>query len=357
MKNKSLQNFILIAAITLVIIAIGFTLYQNKKVINEANKMVDRTEIPVAVTIAQVVLGNMELNSIYPAVIKPMDEANISSATSGIITNLNIELGQKVSKGQILGKIDDNILRINMNSAELNLVKLKEDYQRAKELFDNKAGLEITMINAKNSYENAQNQLSFAKQQLANANIISPLSGIISAKNVKYGEFINPGVVIATTTNISTVKASVFVDQSLSYSLKNGQTAIITSTIFPDKKLSGKIIFISPRADANHNFQVDLLITNNQLVALKAGTDVSVSFNVLEKNNVIQIPKSALVLDRQEPFVFVNNNEKAVGREIKIGVVKNDIVEILSGLQPGEEVITSGQINLKEGSNISIINK
>ena len=130
---------------------------------------------------------------------------------------------------------------------------------------------------------------------------------------------------------------------------------MVSSSLFADKKLTGKVMYLSPKADQNHNYQVDLLLTNTNKLTLRAGTDVFVSFNAIKKSDVLQIPKAALVEDRQEPYVFVNVNGKAVGRTIKIGTIQNDQVEVISGLEAGETVITTGQINLSEGSNISVL--
>lgn len=382
--NNKMSKIIAFIAVIGVAAVIGFTLFKNKQEIDKNNTPVDRSNKAVAVSVASVAFGSLEENTLFPATLKAFDEANISAQTSGIVSSLNLELGQQVRKGQTVGKIDTRLQEINLKiaeinlktvetnkkSAEINLNKLAADYERAEELYENKAGLEVNMINAKNAYDNAKNtlenaknsydnataQIELIKQQIANASIITPLSGTISAKNIKQCEFTNPGVVIASITNIGNLKASVFVEQSKVYQLKMGQAGVLTSSFFPDKNFSGKIVFISPKADANHNYQVDLLLTNTEGVSLKAGTDMFASFNTAKKASVLQIPKTALVLDHAEPFVYVLEQGKAVGKTIKTGAMLYDKVEVLSGLKEGEKVITNGQINIKEGSNVAVLN-
>ena len=123
----------------------------------------------------------------------------------------------------------------------------------------------------------------------------------------------------------------------------------------PDKIFRGTVIYISPKADANHNYQVDLLLKNTD-IALKAGTDMMASFESSKTGNVLQIPKNALVAEKDEAFVYVVENDKAVGKSIKTGNIVNGKVEVLSGLKEGDKVITNGQINIKEGSNVTILN-
>lgn len=389
MENKIIQKskikkaayilivFVCIAAITL-------TLIKNKSKIDKAAKVTDRSAIPVAVNTATVKNGDMNISNQYPATVKAFDEANISSQISGQISHLNIELGQKVKAGEVLGSVDTSILSLNLQAneinlqtaknnkdiAEINVQKLKQDYERAKYLYEHNAAQEINMINSKNAYDNATaslenattgynavlTQISLTKQQIANSRIISPLNGTISSKNIKPGEFAAAGAIIATVTDVNTLKTTAYVEQATAYTLRLGQNAFITSPVFGNDQLTGKIIFINPKADANHNFQVDLLVVQNPAgIPLKAGTDAQVSFNIINKKSVLIIPKAALVTDREEPFVYVIEDGKAKGKEIQIGSVINDKVEVLSGLQENEQVVTSGQINLHEGSKVSVI--
>jgi RND family efflux transporter MFP subunit len=379
----SRATLISLVAVFVLVAIIAITLIKNKNEIDKSNTPVDRSNVPVAVSVASVSFDNMNESILFPATLKAFDESNIYSQTSGILSSLSIELGQYVQQGKVVGKIDTRILEINLKNAMVNLEtakvnkqsaannlkKLEEEYIRAKELFENQAGLEVNMINAKyafdnaklssdnanNSYENALVQIELTKQQIANTNIVAPLSGTISSKNLKRGEYVNPGAIIASITNIGSLKTSVFVDQSVVYRLKVGQQSFLTSSFMPDRRFSSNIIYISPKADANHNYQVDLLLKNTD-VALKAGTDMMASFGGSERGNVLQMPKNALVVEKDEAFVYVVENNTAVGKPIKIGSILNGKVEVLSGLKEGDKVITNGQINVKEGSKVTVVN-
>lgn len=368
-SNLQIKKLVVpVAVLVLVMLFIIIVLYGNKKKINEANKPVDRTYIPVPVSVARASVSPLEVNIQYPGLLQPSDEAMLYAQASGLISFLDIALGRKVNKGEVVGKLDTRILEINLKNAQVDLAsaainkeKMLADYNRSKDLYENKAGLEVNMLSAKNNYENALNnfdnaqiQINLIRQQIANASIIAPLSGNISAHKVKQGEFVNPGNPIATISNIDKIKATVYVDQQMSYRLKTGQTATVTSPVFNEHYFTGKIIFISPVADVNHNYRIDLLISGNENMVLRGGTDVLVSFNSLFQKGTLQIPQPALV-NSKEPYVFVAENGRARIRVVKTGIVQNDKVEVLSGIKEGEMVIINGQINLREGSNISII--
>ena len=373
MENRASQNrrkkWIAPMAISvLIVLSIVIVLASNKKIIDRASEPVDRTKIPVAVTVAKVKMQTLNIETQYPATTQPYEEAMLNAQTNGLVSYLNVSLGQHVRKGQVLGRLDTRILQNNLKSAEIayqsaeiNKQKLWDDYVRAKDLYENKAGLEVNMISAKNSYDNAANnlenslvQIQLIKEQIQNANIIAPISGTISNNEIKQGEYVSPNTAIATISNVGIIKTTVFVDQQLSYLLKLHQIATIKSTLFPEKKFVGKIIYISPVADVNHNYQIDLLIENDGGAKLKSGTDVQVAFNTSTIKDALIIPKVALNTDEQQAYVYVVQREKAVKKVISTGIFMNDEVEVISGLQEGDTVITGGQINLTNGSNISI---
>ncbi|OJV12613.1 MAG: hypothetical protein BGO21_02385 [Dyadobacter sp. 50-39] len=369
--NKVKKWWLPVAVVILIVLSIIIVLAGNKNKIDEAEKPVDRTKLPVSVSIATAHIAAMDINTQYPALIQPLDEALLYAQTSGMIAQLDIALGKQVRKGQVVGRLDTRILEINLKNAQIsqraaaiNRDKLADDYNRAIDLYQNKAGLEISMLTAKNNYENAANsydntevQIGLIKQQIANANIVAPLSGTVSMHKVKQGEFVNPGTPIAAIADISKLKTTVFVDQQMSYELKIGETATISAPLFGDQQFTGKIIFISPVADANHNYQVDLLVSQTGKILLRGGTDVQVSFNTISQKEALQIPRAAIMTDTREPYVFVAENGKAITKNIKTGLLQQNMAQVLAGLQPGEQVITSGQINLKNGSIVHILNK
>lgn len=343
-----------IAIVVMILATIVIVLANNKIAIDKANTAVDRSKIPVAVSVAHAKMAPMKIQVQYPALLQPIEEAMAYSQASGLITSLNIELGQRVKKGEVLGRLDTRLLHINLNSAQISASKLKEDYARAKDLYENNAGLKVNMLTAKSNYENAEEQVKLIEQQIENTKIIAPITGIISLHKIKEGEFVNPGNPIASISNISTIKTTVFVDQQLAYKLDTGHEAEITSPLFGGKELIGVVSYVSPVADANHNYQVDLLITDNQNISLKGGTDVQVAFNAADKERVLQVPKSAVMTEASKPYVFVVETSRAMKRHILTGMVDFEKVEVTQGLKPGEQVVINGQINLDEGDLIEI---
>lgn len=349
------KNYIIIAVVVLIVAAIGFRLVSNKHKIDAGKKVVDRSNTPVAVgvfTVEQKALaGKFQL----PATLDPIHQANISVPVQGKIVSLNIELGSHVSKGQTIGNIDTRVKEFDLKAKELSLQKMEKDYQRNKELFQANAGTEVNYTDAEYNYENTKVQAEQIRRQIADGSIISPISGVIDTKKLEVGEFTNIGTIIASVVDISQLKAIVYVSERDVYQLKKGQSAVITSDVFPGKAFPGKIAFISPRGDDNHNYRVEVVVSNQTSAQLRAGTYVIVEFSLDRKGSVLQIPKSALVEGLKNPYVYISKDGKAVSRKLIIGRELGENVEVISGLQAGEEVVLSGQINLIDGSKIEVV--
>lgn len=350
-----MKKIIIIIAVVLVAVLIGVRLYSNKQTINENNQVVDRSNIKVPVNVASVQRG--EINGIFtiPAVLKPSEEVKIALNSSGKLKSLSFDLGTRVRKGQVIGSIDNSLKSISLSTTQLQVDKLKQDYDRIKELRAGNAATQVDLDNAKYNYENAKMQIATLQQQIADGNLVSPINGIITAKNVEVGEFINVGTTAATVVDISKMKTSVKVSEKDVYRLKEGMSVKITADVFADKPLVGKIRYISPSGDASHNNEVEVIVENQKQLELKAGTFVIVEFDVNTNESVLQIPKLALAEGIKNAFVYIAKGDKVEVRKIVLGRDLGQNFEVLSGLEEGEQVIVSGQINLNANSLIEVI--
>jgi membrane fusion protein (multidrug efflux system) len=320
-----MKKILIIGGIVAVIAIIALRLISNKKTINENKKVIDRSQIPIAVTVASVEEKAINSSFQLPATLNPFEESIITSTVAGKITQLTIDNGSHVRKGQIIGSIDSDLKKLNLEAAELSASKLKRDYERSKELFEGKAATETSVI------------------------------GIISNKNLNIGEFANVGATIASIVNIDQLKAEVYVNEKDVYRLVLGQSVSISSEVFPGSTFKGKISFISPKGDISHNYLVEIVIDNSAKNSLKAGTYILAKFQFNSNIKVLQIPKIALAEGMKNPYVYIIAGPKARMKKITVGRDLGEYIEVVQGLEAGEQVIVSGQINLFDGSNIHIV--
>lgn len=349
------KKIIVIVSIVLVLAVLILTLFKNKKSIEEKNVLIDRSKNAVSVIVKKVEMLPIVGSLSVPSVLAPKEEAVIAANAQGKITELYFDIGTKVSKGQIIGKIDSKQKQLSLQATELTIKKLKQDYERFQDLLKGNAINETAVLDAKYNYENTVLQAQQIRQQIADANIIAPISGIITSRKLVAGEFANMGMMIGTIVNPNQLKTSVFVNEKDIVKLKLNDKAVVVSDVFPDKTFIGSINYISPKGDDNHNYQVDLLIKNTD-ANLKAGTYIKATFNLDTKTNVLQIPKKALVDGVKNPYVYVIKGNVAKQVKLVLGREFNENIEVLQGLNIEDAVVIDGQINLMDGSIIEITN-
>jgi membrane fusion protein (multidrug efflux system) len=350
-----MKKILIIGGIIALVAIVALKLVSNKKSINESKQVVDRSRIPVSVAVATVEEKTLSSSFQLPASLVPIEESKIAVNAAGKITRLSIENGSRVSKGQIIGTIDTQLKQLNLEAVELSESKLKRDYERTKELYEGKAATETNMLDAKYAYDNKRIEADQIRKQIADGNIVAPFSGIISNKSLNVGEFTNVGTVIATVVNIEKLKAVVYVNEKDAYRLKIGQGVSISTEVYPGSEFKGKISFISPKGDASHNYLIEVLVDNYGKNTLKAGTYVTVTFRFETNATALQIPKIALAEGLKNPYVYVVKGNKVEARKIVAGREAGEYIEVVNGLQIGEQIVINGQINLFDGSIISIV--
>lgn len=352
MKKKTI-----IASVTIVALlsVMTWTLASNKKVIDSRKEVkTAQSDIAVAVASTEMKETNGDLELVGTA--QPCKEVNIASESAGKIVQVNFKMGDFVTKGKVLAKIDDTYKRLAYNNAKLNYDKYKDDLNRYQALRNGDAISDTQLRDIKLGYENAAIQLENAKKQWDDTKITAPFSGYITAQNTELGAFVNPGSIIAGIADISELKVVLDVSETNAYELRQGQQINVTTDVHPEAKYTGKISNISPKASASHTYPVEVLISNNGKDKLKAGTYVNVSVNMGKSGKALMIPREAIVSSVKDPSVYVIAGNTAKLVKINTGRSFNSNLEVVAGLSEGDKVVTNGQINLIDGAKVSVIN-
>ena len=349
-----MKNNIIIAIIAILLIGgMAYKLTQNKKIITKNEQPVDRTNVPVSVTTFDANYFPVSTDYALPAVLDINKSGIITATQPGKLASFNVEIGDHVTKGQLIGKIDSKQREIGIKTTDVTIKKLESDIKRTQDLIAGDAAPATAVNELTYNLESTKVQKETIQQQIADNNIYAPISGIIVQKNANAGEFANPGTPLASIMDVSVLKAIVYVSENNIYDLKIGQPAQVTSSIFPGKLTKGVIKYIAPKGDENHNYRVEVEIPNS---GYKAGTYVNVKFSFKKPAEALQIPKVALVEGIKNPYVYVVNGNNIAIRKLELGEEVGQNVVVLTGLTPGEKVVTSGQINLTTTSKITIVN-
>jgi multidrug efflux system membrane fusion protein len=349
-----MKTIIAVSASVALLGIMTLTLASNKKEIN-LRKEVKTTETNIAVTVASVEMKETNMNLDLIGTTQASKEVNIASESAGKIVKVNFKMGDYVTAGKVLAKIDGTYKRLAYENAKLNYNKCKEDTIRYKALREGDAVSDTQLRDIKIAYDNANNQLENAKKQWDDTQITAPFSGYITSQNTELGAYVNAGTTIAGIADISELKVVFDVSESNAYELHQGQTVNVSTDVYPDAAYKGTISNISPKASVSHTYPVEILIANNGKDKLKAGTYVNVNVNMSNKEKVLMIPRDAIVSSLKDPSVYVVKNN--VAQLIKIGVGRNydSFIEVVSGLNEGDQVVTNGQINLTGSSKVTVI--
>lgn len=348
---------IIITGVVIVAALAGIVYLLNKhKAENEAQtEVVAQKNNFVAVRTA--IADYKEINGQYIAngTFIPKQEVKLSAETAGLVSRVLVEEGSMVKAGQTLAVIKADKQNVNVANAQAVFDNAQAEVARFESAYATGGVTKQQLDQVKLQLENAKNNLRSAEIAAGDVNITASFSGIVNTKNIEPGSYVNPGMELFEVVNVATLKLKVNVDEKNVGALKIGQSVTVKSPVLSDKEFTGKISFIAPKADASLNFPVELEIQNSASNELKAGMYGNAYFGDSQMNNVLLVPRNAFIGSVSSNQIFVHKDGKAVLTKVVSGRTFGDNVEIISGIEKGAEVITSGQINLVDGTAVEII--
>lgn len=347
---------LVIAAIT--IAAIGGTVYtlnKNKAKSEEQTAIVAEKNSHISVRADKVAFRSVNTQYVANGTFQPKQEVLLSAETQGRVIRVLVDEGSYVRAGQTLAIIKGDKLNVNVNNALAVYNNALAEVKRFESAYATGGVTKQQLDQVRLQAETAKNNLQSARLMASDVNVTTSFSGIINKRNIEPGAFVAPGQGLFDIVNVSTLKLKVSVDEKNVGTLKVGQNVEVTSAVYPDDKFTGTIIFIAPKADASLNFPVEVEIRNNPNNDLKAGMYGTAHFGSSSTSQVLTVPRSAFVGSISSNKVYTIENGKAVMKTIVSGRNFGDYIEVISGIADGDQVVTSGQINLSDQAPVEII--
>ncbi|QBQ40888.1 efflux RND transporter periplasmic adaptor subunit [Sphingobacterium psychroaquaticum] len=346
--------------ITVVIIAaafagIMFLLNKNKAKNEEETAVVAIQNAAVAVRAEVVDLKEVNAEYITNGVFAPKQEVKLSAEASGKVIRVLVSEGSYVKAGQTLAVINGDKQTVDVSNAQAVYNNAKAEVARFESAFATGGVTKQQLDQVKLQLENARNNLKSSQIKASDVNVTASFSGVVNKRNIEPGSYVSPGNELFEIVNVSTLKLKISVDEKNISQVKLGQSIKVQSPVLPEKTFTGKVSFIAPKADASLNFPVELEIQNNASNDLRAGMYGTAYFGADQRVNLLVIPRNAFVGSVSSNQVFAIEGGKAVLKEVVSGRSFGDYIEIVSGLEQGTQVITSGQINLLNGTPVEII--
>jgi RND family efflux transporter MFP subunit len=277
---------------------------------------------------------------------------------AGKINFIGIDEGQPVRKENLLASLDPTSYSIARELAEIQVNQVQDEYDRLKSMHDKNSLSESDFAKVSFGLQQAKAQLKLHSKNLSDTKLYSPIDGVLLKKLCEVGEITGTGIPLFVVSDIHKVKVNAYIPENELQNIKIGQTArVIISSL--DNTYEGKIIEVSSAADpSSRAFSVKIEVQNPQML-IRPGMIAEVSITSDRKKEVPVIPVEAILHDfNGQSYVYVADvsQNKAFRRNVSLGTLVNDKIEITSGLGENEIIVTGGQQKLVDASPI-IINK
>jgi membrane fusion protein, multidrug efflux system len=275
--------------------------------------------------------------------------------TGGVVTQLYVKQGDHVRQGQLLLKLDDAIQRQQLASDQTQLAYAQDLYQRRKNLWDEKIGTEVDLVNAKNQVDQAQAKLKIDQQQLDFTNVYADIPGTVNVLNIKIGEAFGQGSQSLQIVNTDNLKVVVLVPEIYQERVRVGTPVKINFPGLNNKEVTGTVAVSGKVINSdNRAFQVEIHIPNSS--DIRANQVAIVKLQDYSAANVITIPINTMQTDETGKYVMVGEEQNgkliAHKKTITVGQSYSDRIQVNGGLQVGDKLITDGYQGLYEGQPI-----
>lgn len=375
--------------IGIIIVALGGILLSRGQLMNLGN--FGKKEIPavaaktISVKVMNPTIENRKVGMSYKATLEAFQEALVSSQVNGKVIQVLFENGQKVQKGAALVQVDDRDARSQLKIAyaqleaskatlikiEAGLSNTKNNYNRAKELYqsgaisqveldNSRAALDMLMADiatAKAGIATAEGTVEFRKTALENMTLKAPISGMMDGKSVKLGQSVSPEGMLGKVKDVSQIDAIFEIDQAALSEIQVGQKAQVRLQGVEGKVYEGVVHSIDLSADPSSRVFKAKVRLNNEKSELRPGVFAWVDLRSTKETAVMTLPVELILGKEGGFFVFVNENGVARRKMVMLGEVFDNRVEIKAGINEKVQIVTTNLSTIQDGDTLTIMTK
>lgn len=348
MKKRYILYIIIIGGILALII---YRLIQNKK-INDPSK--EKRTVSV-MNVKGMILKpeKFEDNLSLSGTLEANEEIDLRSEVSGVVENINFEEGTKVSKGQVLFRVNDVELRAQLSKVRTAQQLASENQRRAKLLLEKQAISQEEYDISNADFESAKAESDLIVAQLSKTTVRAPFSGTIGLRSISKGTYVTPATPIAKLVNTSQLKITFSIPEKYASQMKVGNKVTFSSSD-SKKEFEATIYAIEPQVDIATRTLKMRAITDNKEGTLYPGTFANVTLPLETVENALLVPTESLIPIQNGKVIFVSKGGKANQVEVETGTRTDSMIRILSGIKTGDTILTSGVMSLKNGTPVKV---
>jgi membrane fusion protein (multidrug efflux system) len=319
----------------------------------DATEEEDATPVPVETT--RPVRGDIFAVYSGTAPVEAIAEADVVARVGGEVRQLAVEEGDVVSNGQLLATLDGDRLKLELEESSARLRKLQRDFQRNNDLRDKGLISEGEFEKIKYEMEALQASHNLASLELEYTRIRASIDGVISQRYIKLGNTVKPGDPLFRITSMDPLVTYLHVPEREFRKIRPGQAVAIDIDALQGQRVMASVTRVSPVVDpATGTFKITIEISDPGRT-IKPGMFGRVSIVYDTHENALQVPRSAVQDEGGEQSVFVVEDGKAKRRQVSIGFSDKGMMEITSGIDDDDAVVTLGQAGLKNDALVTVI--
>ena len=310
---------------------------------------------PVPVAVAKVQRGRVDAFYATTASLTAAEEASVVARTQGVVQDIFVEEGDIVTAGAPLAQLDTTRLALEVDRTRTNIESFDRAHKRARQLLDTSMISPEIYDQALYNLERENATLALQLYEMEEATIRAPIAGVITLRHIKLGNTLSPNSPAFELKQADSMEAVLNVPEKELIKINEGQLAIVSIDALNDRDFEGVVERIAPEVDASSGtFRVTVALENPDNL-LKPGMFVRVNVRFDSSENTLLVNREAVVTQRDENTVFVVRDGLAMRQSVELGYAMGGDVEILNGLDEGDEVIVTGQNGLKDGASVRVV--
>lgn len=308
---------------------------------------------PVPVRVQELKPVHFDATLQVAGVVKAFEDVYLSPEEGGVIQEWRAQKGGSVKKGELIAVLKDEVLRASYAAADAQYKLAELNYEKQEKIFTDQSISEIQYKSAEYNRDAAKAQAELMKARWERTQIRSPLNGVLDDRLVDEGEFAPPAAPMAHIVNTNVVKILAELPEMHAGSVALGTPVSVSLDAVPGDTLTGKISFVGKTVSpTNRALPVEIYL-DNRAGKLKPEMVAKVRVILASKDNALLLSENTVLqVDRDKLIVYVENGGTAQERRVKLGGRQGNLVEVVSGLSPGERVIVSGFQRLVNGSPV-----
>jgi membrane fusion protein (multidrug efflux system) len=284
------------------------------------------------------------------------EQVIITSKYSDLVEAVYFEDGQQVNAGDVLVTLNNKEERAKVNELLANLSESKAHLERLSELLASRSTSKSMVEQQQAKTKAIEAQLVSARAKVNDLIIRAPFKGTLGFREVSKGAYVNAGNSITSLDDVSMIKVDFHLPERLLTHIHVGQQLSAANIAYRNKNFAGEITAIDSRIDSSTRTIKVRAIINNQALKLHPGMLLNISV-LLDVENILQLPESSIIPIENKHYVFTEIENKAVRKTITIGRRGRGLVEVVSGLVEGEQVVIEGALKLREGVDVNILSE